>query len=294
MQAVAAARTIMNSQTRGLFAVLTVSVCTVAHADDASFTNVIPECRMPAGGAMPGKYLRLAKRDKAFAWATRVRRTDKDAGGDGWERIDGSSMTNSFSFYRADLNNDGYCDWFLNADAPLSTGGDRDSINTLYLGKANGWLRIGAPVPDDKPDSLGYGETGPQQDRYLFGEDLAVLYDKVAQVHYMISSYAERHAQRDYRPGYRFYVWDETNRTLKMLDKWEPGSKGAAAYAYFKAQGARIPMTKPQEPGSDILRFDPQVEAFEIRHACERRGTEWAYGDKLNPISPHLRARCKR
>ena len=293
MQAVAAARTIMNSQTRGLFAVLTVAVCTVAHAEDASFTNDIPECRMPAGGAVPGKYLRLAKRDKAFAWAAKVRKMDKQGGGDGWERVDGSSMGDSLAFYRADLNNDGYCDWYINANAPLSTGGDRDSINTIYLGQLKGWMRIGAQIPDDKPDVLGFGKADVQQGQYLFGEDLALLYDTVRHLHYMISSFYERHVRKSILPGYRIYVWNDQDKTLRALDKWEPGSEAAAAYGYFKAQGARIPMTKPAEQGNDILRFDPEVEAYEISQACDRHSTQWAYGEAGKSISKYLLARCE-
>ena len=265
-----------------------------AHAENASFTNVIPECRSPSAAAVPEKYLKLAKSEKDFAWAARIRKTDKDASGSGWELLEGSNMREWFSFYRADLNDDGYCDWYINAGSPQSSGGDRDSINTIYLGQPKGWLRIGAPVPNDKPDALGYGQADSQQARYLFGEDLALLYDSAGHVHYMISSFANRHAQHDYRPGYRIYVWDEKDKTLRALDKWEPGSKAAAAYGYFKAQGARVPMTKPAQPGDAILRFDPEVEAYEVSQACDRQSTQWAYGDKLNPISPHLLARCKR
>jgi hypothetical protein len=282
----------MTKRLRRHYAAIAVAACTAANADNVHFTNVIPECRMPAGTPVPGKYLRLAKRYKGFAWAARIRKTDKEGGGDGWERGDGSSMSDSLAFYRADLNNDGYCDWYINANAPVSTGGDRDSINTLYLGQPKGWLRIGAQIPDDKPDVLGFGKTDAQQRQYLFGEDLALLHETIGHVHYMISAFYERHVRNSILPGYRIYVWDEQNKTLRALDKWEPGSKAAAAYAYFKAQGARIPKTKPQEPGDDILRFDPDVEAHEASQACDRHSTQWAYDDKHNPVSPHLLARC--
>ena len=258
-----------------------------AYAQATSFTNVIPACRMPAGSPMPDRYLRLAKRWKEFAWVKKVKRTDTSAGGDGWERIDGSSMYEWFGFYRTDLNNDGWCDWFINATIPLSSGGDRDSINTLYLGQRKGWRRIGAPVPASHPDSLGAGKTDEQQSRYLFGEEPALLYDAAARVHYIVTSFYERHEQHLSRPGYRIFVWDDRASTLRLLDKWEPGSNAAAAYAYFKAHGARTIDTGHERPEDDLDQFDPEIEADELQRACEREP-----GVAEMPLSPHLLARC--
>ena len=259
------------------------------HAQDTSFTNVIPACRMPAGSPMPDRYLGLAKRYKEFAWVKKVKRADMGAYGNGWERIDGSSMYEWFGFYRTDQNNDGWCDWFINATIPLSTGGDHDSINTLYLGQRKGWRRIGAPVPASHPDSLGSGKTDEQQSRYLFGEEPALLYDAPARVHYIVTGFFERHAQHPSWPGYRIFVWDDQASTLRLLDKWEPGSKAAAAYAFFKAHGARTIDTGHERPEDDLATFDPEVEADEVRQACER---ERSVVDE--PLSPHLLARCGR
>ncbi|MRX11720.1 hypothetical protein GJ697_28215 [Pseudoduganella sp. FT25W] len=46
---------------------------------------------------------------------------------------------------------------------PMSTGGDRDSVNTLYLGNASGWSRVGAAIPSDRPDQLGAGQAYAEQ-----------------------------------------------------------------------------------------------------------------------------------
>ena len=272
-----------------LSATALIAASPAVHAQDTSFTNVIPACCMPAGSPMPDRYLKLAKRWKEFAWVKKVKRTDTIASGDGWERIDGTSMFEWFGFYRADLNNDGWCDWFINATIPLSTGGDHDSINTLYLGQRKGWHRIGAPIPANHPDNLGSGKMDEQQSRYLFGEEPALVFDAAERVHYIVTSFFERHAQHLSSPGYRIFVWDDKASTLRLLDKWEPGSKGAAAYAFFKAHGARKIDTGHERPEDDVDTFDPDVEADEIRQACEQERSTMA-----EPLSPHLLARCGR
>jgi hypothetical protein len=137
---------------------------TTAHCEPMQLTTDVPECRMPPGKVLPDKYYKLAKIYKQYRWVLKVTPTARVIGEDGLERVDGSSMFDWLMLYRLDLNNDGLCDWFVDSSAPMSTGGDRDSIDTLYLGVANGWKRIGFTVPDTKPDELGFGKSLAEQD----------------------------------------------------------------------------------------------------------------------------------
>ena len=89
----------------------------------------------------------LNKSRNAFDWVHKATANDRIVSGDGWERSDSPNMSNWFGFYRVDLNNDGICDWYLNALTPIATGGDRDTINTLYIGGPSRWARIGADIP---------------------------------------------------------------------------------------------------------------------------------------------------
>jgi hypothetical protein len=241
---------------------------------------------MPAGPALPAKYERLAKKSKEFAWVRSVTRNDQAAGGSGWERIDGSSIYSWFAFTRIDLDNDSVCDWYVDASAPMSTGGDRDTIDTLYLGRKDGWTRSGATLPDDKPDELGFGASYDQQARYLFGEEPAVIHDAAGNVNYLVTALYDRHVQRNTAPGYRILAWEADKRTLRALDKWEPGSKAAAVYAYFKAHGAYRPAQKTAGPDDRKVAFDPEVEAYELEQACEPDNTPEGW-------SRHLLAHCK-
>lgn len=280
----------MNARAFRTCALLLALSCGAAHAQDMRLTTEIPACRMPAGPVLPAKYERLAKKSKDFDWLRQVTRNDESAGGNGWERIDGSSIHSWFTFARIDVNNDGWCDWYVDASAPMSTGGDRDTINTLYLGKGNGWSRIGATLPDNKPDELGFGDAEAEQERYLFGEEPAVIHDAASTTNYIVTALDDRHVQRYAHPGYRILVWDTGKNTLRPLDKWEPGSKAAAVYAFFKAHGAYVPSAKGAKPEDRLAHFDPEVEAYEFEEAC---GADKSAEEKA-ALSPYLLARCKR
>jgi hypothetical protein len=253
----------------------------------------VPECHMPPGQMLPQKYQKLAKRYKEFAWALKTAPNDRTVEGNGWERVDGSSMYNWFQFSRIDINNDGYCDWYLNASAPMSTGGDSDSINTIYLGQKNGWLRIGASIPDNKPDQLGSGNAYDEQKRYLFGDEVGVLHDASAKINYLITAFDNRNVQHQNKPGYRIFIWDSDKKTLRLLDKWEPGSKAAEVYGFFKAHGAWVPAPTTVAPADRILHFDPQVEAFELEQACNPASPQRSFPENNGPVSRYLLARCK-
>lgn len=273
---------------------LLATAASLAQGEPMQLTTDIPDCRMPAGKVLPQKYQTLAKKYKEFAWIRKAGADDYIVNGEGWERIDGSSMFNWFTFFRVDLNNDGLCDWYLNASAPMSTGGDRDSINTIYIGRAKGWSRLGARVPDNKPDQLGAGSAIAEQDNYLFGEEIATIHDASSGTNYIVSAFFNRHVQRDSMPGYRVMAWDTDKKTLRLLDKWEPGSKTAEVYAFFKQHGARTPAPKTAAPEDTLYRFDPEIDAFEIEQACNPDSLQRSAPDLYGAVSPHLPARCER
>lgn len=252
----------------------------------------VPQCRSTAAKPLPAAYYAASKDRKSFGWVSAVSRSDAVAGGSGWARQDGSELYDSFSFFRADLNNDGICDWFVNASAPESTGGGRDSINTLYLGQGSGWRRIGATMPVNKPDSLGLGKSLDEQGSYLFGEDLATIHDSAARVNYFVTAFYDQHDRNNGMPGYRIFVWDEKRQTLRLLDKWEPGSVGAQIYEFFKKRGALLPNKAGEPP--ELARFDPDVEAQETAQACNP-GSLWRSSPKIYGAVPQaLLAKCRR
>lgn len=265
-----------------------------AHCETMQLTTDVPECRMPSGRVLPGKYYKVAAIHKEFRWVLKVPPDARLVGEAGWERIDGSSMFDWFTFYRVDLNNDGYCDWYVNISSPVSTGGDRDSINTIYLGGSKRWSRIGATLPDDKPDGLGRGQSNDEQEDYLYGEDIAVVHDAASKMNYFITAFYDRHVQRDRMPGYRLFDWDSGKQTLRLLDKWQPGSKAAEVYAFFKAHGAREPGDKPATVSDAIQKFDPGIEARELEVLCDPNSSQRSSPDLYPPVSPHLLAHCKR
>ena len=275
----------MNASLRRTGFLLLALAWSPAVAHDMSLTTDMPACRMPRGAPLPERYRKLAEKHKEFAWVRTVTPGDRRISGQGWERVDGSAMYNGFDFFLVDLDDDGYCDWYVNASAPLSTGGDRDTINTIYLGQKNGWSRIGAHVPDNKPDQLGAGDADDEQSRYLFGEEIAAIYDATTKTSYFITAFYDRNVQRDDHPGYRVMTWDRDKKTLRLLDKWQPGSRGAAVYAFFKTHGAWRPAGKTSSPDDRIQRFDPQVEAVELEQACGQRG---------DGASPYLLNQCNR
>jgi hypothetical protein len=264
------------------------------HAQDMRLATTIPKCAISPGTIIPEKYKRLAKKDKQYRWLAKANHNDDAISGNGSERADGSSMFDWLEFLRLDVNNDGQCDWYLNASAPVSTGGDRDSINTLYLGQKNGWLRIGAKMPDDEPDELGVGSTTANQAPYLFGEELGVVHDGPTNTNYLITAFFNRHVQRDGKPGYRIFVWDADKMSLRLLDKWQPGSKGAEVYAFFKKHGAYVPSARATKAEDRILRFDPDIEAFEREQACNPDSPQRSFPESNDPASPYLLNQCKR
>jgi hypothetical protein len=245
-------------------------------------STAVPACAMPSGRPLPDNYYARPKHGKALTWPPTVTRAQEVAGGEGHERFDGSGIHDWFQFIRTDLNNDGVCDWFVTMSAPDSSGGDHDTLNTLYLGRPKGWLRIGAHVAPADVDTLGSGSSDSEQPEFLFGEGLATIHDMSARVNYFITQFNDRDTEQSLRPGYRIFTWDAQHSTLRLLDKWQPGSPGAKVYAYFKSHGARSP---DQDGG--LLKFDPAVEALELSQRCSH--------DSTTPLaSPALSAHCPK
>lgn len=268
-----------------LHCALLVGACSTAQSEALRLTTSVPECRLPAGPVLPQKYQQLAKGDKQFAWIGKAGNADRRVSGAGWETVDGSEMRTWFDFFAADFNGDGLCDWYLNAATPHSSGGDRDTLNTLYLGQPNGYQRVGASIPANKPDELGFGQADQQQASFLFGEELAIIHDSAGKTNYFISALYGRHIRQSQLPGYRVMRWDAEKKTLRVLDKWQSGSPAAQVYAYFKAHGARQPVDKASAPQDSLVRFDAEVETAERARACE--------ADAGSGASPHLLAQCK-
>lgn len=276
---------------RYLLCLLLALVASAASGQSAALTNRIPTCRIPPAGGLPPAYAHLARTDKAFKWLKAAGPHEDALNGGGWERVEGAGISDWFDLYRVDLNNDGYCDWYVNMTASVSTGGDRLSLNTLYLGGPKGWQRIGARIPAGKPDALGLGKSVEDQPNYLFGEDVAVVHDGDSNVNYLITAFYNRHELEQARPGYHIYVWSPDRRALNEVDKWEPGSKAEAVYEYFKMCGAYAPGSGNDEDRAEA-HFDPAMEAREKREACNP-DSAWRMAPRhYGPVSPTLLSRC--
>lgn len=256
-----------NSWKAFLCAVCCLSAAATSAAE-MRLTLDAPACKMPPGKPLPAKYYGIAKKWKEFRWVQKVRPDQMIVSGAGDERVDGSRMYDWYTFNKMDINGDGICDWFLTSLAPSSTGGDSGVLNTLYMGSSAGWQRVGAVIPDSKPDGLGWGRSDAQQAEFAFSSDAPlVVWDHKGRIPYLIGWFDRRHSTgRQDQEGYHVYRWNAAKNTLEELDKWAPGSAAAQVYAFFKQHGA-VDVT---ETGAGRVRkFDPEVEQTEFTFGCK-------------------------
>ena len=126
-----------------------------------------------------------------------------------------------------------------------------------------------------------------EQLNYLFGEEPGVIHAAGQKVNYLITALYSRHARRSDLPGYRILRWDAAGKTLRARHKWQTGSKAAEVYAYFKKYGAYVTPMKGESLDESTLKFDQDVELYELSQACS------ADAEQAAMLSPHLLAACK-
>lgn len=230
---------------------------------ELNFTVQIPECKSPAGRVLPAKYYR-------YEWASKVTNTDIMVGGQAEKKYDDPDEKSHLWQYlvKTDINGDGWCDWMVTSTFPLSTGGDRNSINTFYLGQAVDWVRIGADLREgsNSADGLGFISSMSQEELFSHFESAAFLYEKTERKTYLIGVFMERHVRQYLNPGYHVYVWDHNKNRLVELEKWGgKDRRGVQAYAYFKKYGAST--GDMREP---LSTFDPSDEKLELKKLREK------------------------
>lgn len=142
-------------------------------------------------------------------------------------------------------------------------------LNTLYLGDASGWTRVGATIPANRPDGLGWGKSQNEQADFAFSSDTPlVLWDQKNHTPYLIGWFGSRDISgRQYQEGYHIYTWSPRKNTLQELDKWEPGSVATQVYEYFKQHGA-VDTTKEKSSVDFVVKFDPEIEKNEFDLGC--------------------------
>jgi hypothetical protein len=232
-------------------------------AAELNFSVEVPQCKPPASKALPAKYYR-------YEWASKITKTDSTVSGQAEKKYDDPHDTNYLwhELVRLDINGDGWCDWIITSLFPLSNGGDRNSINTFYLGQAIEWLRIGADLREgpNSPDGLGFISSMSQEDLFNLFENASFLYEKTERKIYLIGLFMDRHVRQYSNPGYHIYVWDNAKNKLVELEKRSGRDRrGAVAYAYFKKYGASTGNTR--EP---LSTFDSMYEELELKMDQEK------------------------
>ncbi|MEO1768090.1 hypothetical protein [Thiobacter aerophilum] len=264
----------MRNLAKGILcAVLCFGVVTASGAE-MELTLEIPACKMPPGKPLPPKYYAAARKWKEFGWVRSVSGADSVVYGTGWEGLRGSGLYANFYFYKLDLNSDGFCDWVLVYQTPALSvvSQDFEILNTFFLGTHNGWVRIGATVFKDDPDSIDRLVSKADQGRFAYFSDPPLLILDIHLNHSFIIGTFEHPdndhptAKRVHRYGYCVYLWNTHTNTLEELDKWQPGSAAAQVYAFFKKHGA---VNVAESGASRIARFDPDIEKAEFESGCK-------------------------
>jgi hypothetical protein len=246
----------MNSLIYTIAAACSLLIARPALAE-LQFTGKMPECKSPKGRNLPSKYYR-------YEWAKTVTRGDSIVGGNAEKKFDDPDEKSYLwhKLVKADINSDGWCDWIVTSSFPLSAGGDRNSINTFYLGTAEEWKRRGADLKGGQniPDGLGFTKSIDQENLFNFFESVGFLYEKTERRMYLIGMFADRHIRQYQVPGYHIYFWDNKKNSLVELEKSSKKTRnGGQAYAYFKKHGASTgDMRNP------IFMFESDVEKLEF------------------------------
>lgn len=259
-----------------------------ANASNINLTLNTPECKTAPGNPLPEKYYVLATKFSEFNWAKDAKKNDLYVNGNGIELINGSGLYTWYSFDKLDINGDGWCDWFVTYLAPYSSGaGGASGINTLYLGSSTGWKRIGARVPSDKPDAIGWGNDNQQASFAFSSETPLIISDETDKKNYLIGRINSRDDFGVDRMGYQVYTWDKKKNTLTHLNKWLPGSVAYQVYAYFKQHGAIDP-TKEKSSIDRIVKFNPEIEKRELSLKCGEINGNTNYSYLIKPCKDYI------
>lgn len=242
----------------------------VTSASAAELSLELPVCKLSPANVFPNKYEQFAQERQDFNWLREVDENTYVIRGNGPEvGVDGSQLYSYFEFNKIDINNDGWCDWIVTALAPVDNHGANVVLNTIYLGDSSGWSRVGADIPDDRPDLSGYerNSTGSAEFTYFSDGPFVVRSINSHPITYIIGAITptESIIQGGFY-GYRVYVWDKNKGKLRALDKWQPGSQAALVYSFFKEYGASAPVN--EKPFPRVYNFRHEVEKEEFDRAC--------------------------
>jgi hypothetical protein len=159
---------------------------------------------------------------------------------------------------------------------------DRESINTLYLGRAGGWTRIGAEAPQDKPDVLGYGKTSAQQRQFLFGEEPSVIHDAAAGP---ITSW-------------RLCTAGTVSAAAGLATAFSTGMPTVTCWG-CSINGSRVqkrprstPISRHTGPGCPRLQRPqhPDVEAFELEQVCDPQSALRSFPEANGVVSQRAKS----
>lgn len=240
----------MKIRTQFLFSVAACALLSLnTLAAELEFDSGLPACRMPKAKTLPAKYYR-------YHWARKVKAGDSEVTGHGDSILPDpeSGMRIYYTLRKADLNKDGICDWAVTLSIPVSTGGDRSTVNIFYFGVAAGWKRFGPEISGvDLPVDFG---SGPVPDFDLF-EEAGFLHEKSTNTTYIVGAFLSRHVNYYTKPGYRIFVWDGKDNKFRKLDKWK-NATGLQVYKFFKSHGAFV-----AGGVSPAIEFDDRIEELE-------------------------------
>lgn len=181
-----------------------------------------------------------------------------------------ASMFVQASMRELDLTGNDTCDDIVVVSDPVSSGGDRDVLATVYVANNGLWHRVGAAsaTRTDGPSELDTRRS-PADATFAFDEYVALRRPGWTKT-YLIAWHSERVTNGF--AGYRVLEIDLAASTLRLIDKWT--GEGSKVYAAFK-------QTK-DTPSAES--FDSAIEAQELRELC----------GSTNNANHSLAAECNR